>query len=104
MRPSCGRRGEPDLVVDDDVNRAAGGVAGNFAKVERFLDDSFAGKRGIAMNHKAQGLLALRVAAAVLLAAHAADDHGIDELQVAGIEAQRQMHVRRPSRLSSRSL
>ena len=48
-----GRRGEADLVVDDDVQRAADRVAGQLAEVERLLHDPFAGERGVAVDQNA---------------------------------------------------
>ena len=44
-----------------------------------------------------------RVAEAVLLGAHPAQGHGVDELQVARVEAQRQVHLAARERWSSRS-
>jgi len=41
--------GEADLVVDDEVDGAAGAVARKLGKVEHLRDDTLAGKRGIAM-------------------------------------------------------
>ena len=51
-RAFVGRRGEADLVVDDDVERAAGRVAGELAEVERLLHDPFAGERGVAVDQQ----------------------------------------------------
>ena len=74
-RPSDGRGGEADLVVDHDVQRAAGRIAGQLAEIERLLHDPFAGKSRVAVNQQRHGLLALGVAAAILLGADAADGH-----------------------------
>ena len=73
------------------MQRAAGAVAGQLAQVERLLHDAFAGEGGVAVDQHDHARLAAPVADAVLLGPHAAQRHGIDELQVAGIEAQRQM-------------
>src|SRR6202000_3425764 len=40
------RRGEPDLVVDDDVHGAAGAVAAQQGQVERLRDPALAGEGG----------------------------------------------------------
>ena len=45
---------EPDLVVRDDVNRAAGGVPVEPVQVERLGDDALAGKRRVAVNEDRQ--------------------------------------------------
>ena len=52
-----GRGGEADLVVDHHVQRAARGIAGQLAQVERFLHDPFAGDRGVAVDQQGHGLL-----------------------------------------------
>ena len=88
------RRGETDLVVDDDVQRAADGVTGKLAQVERFLNDAFAGKRRVAVNEQAEHLAAIAVAKPVLMRAHAAQHDGIHKFQMARIEAKRDVHFR----------
>ena len=85
------RRGETDLVVDDHMNHAADGIAGKLAQVEGFLDDAFAGKRRVAVNEKAERLAAIAVAQAILMRAHTAEHDGIHKLQMAWVEAQREM-------------
>ena len=57
-RASLGRRGEADLVVDDDVERAAGGVAVELAQVERLLHDALAGERGVAVDQQRHACVA----------------------------------------------
>ena len=56
----AGAGGEADLVVDDDVQRAADGVASQLAEVERFLHDAFAGERGVAVDQQRHAAAALR--------------------------------------------
>ena len=48
----CGR--EAELVVRDDVNRAARIVAGEAGQVQRFRHDALAGERGITVNQDRQ--------------------------------------------------
>jgi len=48
-----GWRGKADLVVDHDVQRAAGGVSVQLAQVQRLLDDAFASERGITVDQQA---------------------------------------------------
>src|SRR5688572_11028421 len=82
-----GRSGETDLVIDDDVERAADPVGEQLAKIERLLSDAFAGERGIAVDQQCHTALASRIAGAVLLGADPAEGDGGDELQMTGIEA-----------------
>ena len=44
------RRGEADLVVDDDVDRAAGPVAGKLRQVQGLGNQALAGERGVAVD------------------------------------------------------
>ena len=93
-RPGIGGPGrEADLVVDDDVNRAAGPVARKLRQVQRLGDESLAGERGVAVDQHRQAVLALDVAEQRLLGARAALDDRIDRFQVARIRSQRDMHV-----------
>jgi hypothetical protein len=85
------RRGESDLVVDDHVQRAADGVAGQLAQVQRLLHDAFARERGVAMDQDDHAGAALTVALVVLLGAHPAERHRVDVLEVARVEAHREM-------------
>ena len=87
--------GEADLVVDDDVDRAARGVAGQPGEVQRLGDDALAHEGGVAVDEQRQDPPARGgiVAHAVLLGAGAALDDGVDELEVAGVERHRQVHA-----------
>ena len=85
-------RGKADLVVHDQVHRAAGPVAARLREVERFLVDALAGHGGVAMDqHRHHFPLAVG-AAAHLPRIDRAAHYGIDDLQVRGIEGQRQVH------------
>ena len=54
-----GRGGEADLVVDDDVDGAAGAIAFELRKIERFRHHALAGERGVAVDEHGQHLAAL---------------------------------------------
>ncbi len=97
------RGGKADLVVDDEMHRAAGAMALEARKPETFGDDALAGKRRIAVDqqrhhHRAIGLLGVEDEmpvdrrALVLLGARLAQHHRIDDLEMARIGRQRQMH------------
>ena len=82
---------EADLVIDDQVNGAAGLVAGQLREVERFGHQALAGKRRIAVNQHGDAQLALAVAEQALLGPGAPFDHGIDSFQVTRIRRQGQV-------------
>ena len=84
--------GEADLVVDDDVHRAAGVVAARLRQRQRFHHHALAGEGGVAVHQHGQHGVAFAVAAAVQSGAHAALDHRVDDLEVRGVEGQRQVH------------
>ncbi len=86
------RRGEADLVVDDDVQRAARAVAAGLGQVQGFHHHALAGEGRVAVHQHRQHLLAFGVAAAFLASARAAFDHGVDDFQVGRVERQRQVH------------
>ena len=85
--------GEADLVVDDDVHRAAGAEAARLRQLQRLHHHALAGEGGVAVDQHRQHPLAARVAAPLLARAHRALDHRIDDLQVRGIEGERHVHV-----------
>jgi hypothetical protein len=87
-----GAGGEADLVVDDDVHRAADGEAARLRHLEQFHHHALAGERGVAVHQDRQHHLAIGVAAAQLARAHAADDHRIDDFQVRGVEGEGDVH------------
>ena len=53
-------RGEADLVVDDDVDRAAGAVTGELGEIEHFRDGALASESGIAVNEGLEALVSGR--------------------------------------------
>ena len=74
--------GEADLVVDDHVHRAAGGVAGGLRHVQAFHDHALSGKGGVAVDQYGQDFVALGVAAALLAGLHRALHHRVGDLQM----------------------
>ena len=90
----AGIGGEADLVVDDEMHRAAGAMAAQARQAEAFGDDALAGEGRVAVDQQRQHLHALDVVVElVLLGAHLAEHHGIDDLEMRGIGGQRQMHL-----------
>ncbi len=80
------QRREADLVVDHDVDRAAGAIALELRQVEGLRHQALAGKRRVAVDQQRHHLAAaLRVAAPPLLGARAALHHGVHRLEVAGV-------------------
>ena len=84
--------GEADLVVDDQVHRAAGEVAARLRQRQRLHHHALAGKGRVAVHQHRQHLRAGLVAAAVHARLDRALDHRVDDLQVAGVEGQAQVH------------
>ena len=78
-----GQRGEADLVVDDQMDGAAGAVAIELRKVQRLGHYALAGERGVAMDQERNDAGVLGVAQPFLLGAHHAFDHRIDGFEVA---------------------
>ena len=83
-----GRGGEPDLVVDHDVDRAAHPVALDVAHVERLGHDALPGEGGVAVHEDRQHRERLGVVDLVLLGPDHALDHRVDRLEVAGVGGQ----------------
>ena len=89
----CRHRGEADLVVDDQVDRAAGAVADQLAHRQSFVDQSLPSEGRVAMHQNGHhGGPPLGVPSPVLARADLADDDGIDRFQVRRIGLQGQMH------------
>ncbi len=84
--------GEADLVVDDEVDGAAGAVALELGQHQGFGDQTLAGKRRVAVHEETHHLVAAGVAALALLGAHLAEHDGIDRLQMRRIRRQRHVH------------
>ena len=86
---------EADLVVDDEVDRAAGAVALQARQAEAFGDDALAGEGRIAMDqqrhHRASAPTTSPML--VLLGAHLAEHDGIDDLEMRRVGGQRQVDV-----------
>ena len=87
--------GEADLVVDDEMHRAAGAVAAQPRQPEAFRDHALAGERRVAVDQQRHhhGAVVARGAVLVLLGAHLAEHHRIDDLQMRRIGGERQMHL-----------
>ena len=84
--------GETDLVVHDDVHRAARGVTPGLGQSQGFLVHALATKGRVAVHQNRQHLAAGGVAAAVHAGAHRTFDHGVDDFQVRGVEGQGQVN------------
>ena len=86
--------GEADLVVDDEMHRAAGAVSAQTRQPEAFGDHALARKGGVARDQERHhhGAVVGRGAVLVLLGAHLAEHHRIDDLEVRRIGGERQMH------------
>ena len=87
--------GEADLVVDDEVQRTAGAVALQVRQREAFRHHALAGERRVAMHQHRQHRNAhvRRIAVLVLLGAHLAEHHGIDDFEMRRVGGQRQMDL-----------
>ena len=86
--------GEADLVVDDEMQRAAGPVAAQARKTEAFGHHALSGKSGVAVDEERQSFRSLdAVVELVLLGAHLAEHDRIDNLKVRRIGAQREMNT-----------
>ena len=79
-------RRETDLVVDDDVDRAAGLVTLELGEVEGLLDDSLADEGGVAVDEDRDDRQ-VRVAQVLLLGANDALQDAVGGLQVRGVGA-----------------
>ena len=84
--------GEADLIVDDNMHRAARGVAAGLRQRQGFHHHALPRKRGIAMHQHRQHRFAERVAAPIQPRPGGAFDHRIDDFQMRRVERQAQMH------------
>ncbi len=90
------RRGrEPDLIVRDDVDRAAGGVAGQRRQIQRLGHDALPREGGIAMDEDGHAGLVVphrfaRFVGDILRSAHHPFDHGVDRFEMARVRRERQ--------------
>src|SRR5207237_4817756 len=84
---------EAELIVGNEVQRAASGIPPQAGKIQGLSDDALARERGVAVDeHRQRGLLVLERWTATMPivgggACHALDN-GVDELQVARIRSQ----------------
>ncbi len=85
--------GKTDLVIQNDVQRAAGLVALEFTHVERFLNNALAGKGCVAVNENRHELRMLLVAHAILLGSTSPLGNGVHVFQVTGIKTQRNVDL-----------
>ena len=86
--------GEADLVVDDDVDGAAGAVAAQLRHVERLGDHALAGEGRVAVQGDRQdGEVRAALVDDVLLGADDALDDRVDRLQVGGVGGQRDLDL-----------
>ncbi len=86
---------EADLVVDDEVQRAAGAVALQVGKAEAFRHHALPGESRVAVDQQRHhhGALVRLGVVLVLLGAHLAERHRVDDLEVRWVRRQRQMHL-----------
>src|SRR5688572_14828170 len=84
---------ESHLVVDDDMNASADGVAVEVHHVETLSDNALAGEGSVAVNQNGNHLPPIAVAAQALLGAGAPQLNRMTELQVRWIGAQTQVNL-----------
>lgn len=81
-----GQGGESNLVIDDDVDGAAGAVAFEAGEVDGFGDDALPDESAVAVNEKRDDFFPFDgVMAVALTGAGLALDDGVDGFEVAGI-------------------
>ena len=85
--------GEADLVVDDEMDRAAGAVAGQAGEAEAFGDHALPRERRVAVDQDRQHGLAMLVLAQRLDRARLAEHHRVDRFEVRGVGEQRQVDL-----------
>src|SRR5699024_8014581 len=85
-RPAgVGGGGEPDLVVHDDVHRAAGAVAVDLGQVQGLGDHTLTGERGVAVQHERHDRVLrapLGIVDEILLGTDDALEYRVDGLEV----------------------
>ena len=101
----AGYRGKADLIVDDDVDGAAGGIAWQGGEVECLCDDTLTGECGIAVDQDGHAGLVVAdrlpwLIADVLRRPDHPDDDRIDRFEVAGIRRERHRHLDHPAMLA----
>ena len=88
----CGTCGKTDLVVYDDVNRAAGSIAGQFGKVEHLGNHSLPGHSRITMNEDWKNPGPLFVATQSLSCSGLSLDHAVDDFQMTWVWGEMNAH------------
>ncbi len=85
--------GEPDLVVDDEMDRAAGVVARQLAHLDDLVHEALVGQRGVTVDQDRENVVVFRLVQGVGLGPGKSQHHGIDGLQVRGIGQQFEVHL-----------
>src|ERR1017187_8316983 len=75
------------------MNRAAGAETARLRELQRLHDDALPRERCIAVHQYRHDLVTLGVVAALLASPHRALDYRIDDLEMRGIEGERDVHV-----------
>src|SRR5438034_483233 len=88
-----GRRREADLVVDDDVHRAAGAVAVELREPEGLGHHTLAGEGRVAVHEDGHDARVLGVLQVLLLGTHHALDDRIDRLEMARVGGAREVDL-----------
>ena len=92
-----GHGGEADLVVDDDVDGAAGAVAGKLREIEHLRHRALTRECSITMEQQREHLVAVDFRASLaehtLAGAHLALDNRVDRLEVARVCRQADAHA-----------
>ena len=84
--------GEAHLVVDHEVDGAAGAVAAGLRHIEGGLVHAQADEGRVAVGKDGQHLFTAFGTAVVLAGAYGAFNHGVGDFQVRGVVGQRQVH------------
>ena len=93
-RASVDRIGrEADLIVDDEMNRAADAVSGEVGEIQGFGDHALSGEGGVSVEQQRQDAGAVVVAELALFRARLAEDERVDRLKVRGVRRQREMNA-----------
>ena len=87
----CGGRRVADLVVDDDVDRAAGAIAGKLRKVQCLCNHTLARKGCVAVDDDGNDRFAIRITCTNLLRLRAPFNDRINGLEMRRIRSQSEM-------------
>ena len=87
------RRGEADLVVDDDVDRAAGAVAAQLREVQRLGHDTLARESRVTVHEQRQHRVCRTLVEQILLGARDALEHRVDGLEVRRVRRDRDLDL-----------